>query len=151
MFTSSEKIIVQVNYMTCLVVDKISLTDNSHMIMHKDVSYLVNKFTHNTSMVVSLFLWRELRLITLTNLNHSPCLWHNFILIYMMKVMVMLSLPRHIFVFFFNFLRKNKWYLNSWQSYGITRIVAHSSIIVYQLFIYYRVLLYNVLLLLKDQ
>ena len=35
-----------------------NLTENSHVIMQKDVRYLVNKLNHNTSLVVSSFLWR---------------------------------------------------------------------------------------------
>ena len=66
-FTYWEKIIVQVNSMTCLRVDTISLTAYAHVIMQKYDRYLLNTFTNNTSLVVSTFLWRELRLITLTN------------------------------------------------------------------------------------
>ena len=76
------KIIVQVNDTTCLQVYTISLTENEHVIIQKDIMYLVNKFTHNTSLVVSPFLRRDLRLINLTDWNNPPYLWHNFILIF---------------------------------------------------------------------
>ena len=59
------KIIVRVNGMTCLWVNTIILTENTHVIMQKYLRYSVNNFTHNTSLVVSQFLWRELRLINL--------------------------------------------------------------------------------------
>ena len=144
-------VVFQVKNMTCLWVNTIILTENSHAIMQKDVRYLVNKFTHNTSLVVNMFLCRELRFSTLTNWNHPPYLWHNFIIIYLMKVIRMLALLRHIFVLFLNFFLQKKWYLHTWQPCGITQMVAQSSIIVHKLFIYYRVLIYNFLLLLTDQ
>ena len=55
-------IIVQVNDMACLWVDTISLTENVYVIMYKDIKYLVNKFTHNISLVLSTCLWRKWRL-----------------------------------------------------------------------------------------
>ena len=44
--------------MTCLRVDTISLTANEHVIIHKYVSYLLNKFAQNISLVISTFIWR---------------------------------------------------------------------------------------------
>ena len=93
---------MQIDDMTCLWVIKISLTANVHMILHK----YVNKFTPNTYLVVSLFQSRDLRLITLTNWNYPTYLWQNFILIYLMKVIRMLSLLQQIFVLFFSFSYK---------------------------------------------
>ena len=93
--------------MTCLWVDIICLTENAHMIMQKYVSYLVKKFTRNTSLVVIPFLCSELRLRTLANWNHPPYLWKNPVIIYLMKVISMLALLLQIFVLFFNlFLQK---------------------------------------------
>ena len=66
------KIFVQVKDMKCLWFDKVSLTENAHVITEKYVRYLLNNFTHNTSMVVSPFLWRYLCLSTLKNWNHPP-------------------------------------------------------------------------------
>ena len=131
--------------------NKISLTANAYVIIHKYIRYLVNKFTPNNYLVVGTFLWRELHLSTFKNWNHPPYLWQNFIFIYLMKLIRMLAPLRHILVFIFNLLLQNKWYLHSWQSCGITLMVSQSSIFLYQLFIYYRVLLYNFILLLKDQ
>ena len=105
MFTSLERILVQENDMTCLWVDTISLAENTHMIIQKDVRYLVKQFTHNTSLVVSPFLWSDLRLSTLTNWNHSLYQWHNFIVSYLIKYIIMISLLRHILLL----LLKNKW------------------------------------------
>ena len=85
---------------------KISLTANVHMIIHKDVRYLVTKFTHNTYLVVSPFLWREFCLRTLTKWNHPINPWHNFILVYLMKLVSMIALMQHIFLLFFNFSYK---------------------------------------------
>ena len=59
MFISLGKIILQVNSITCLWVDTIILTENSHVIMQKDVSYLVKNFAHNNYLVVSPFLLRD--------------------------------------------------------------------------------------------
>ena len=81
---------------------------NAHVIMQIYFRYLVNKFTHNTSLVVIIFLFRELRLSTLTNWDHPPYLWQNSILIFLMKVIRMLALLWHIFVFFFDFFLQNK-------------------------------------------
>ena len=78
--------------MICLWVDTISLTSNAPVIMHKDVRCLVNKFTHNTSLVVIPYLWIELILISLKNRNHPPYLWQNLILFYLIKVIKMLAL-----------------------------------------------------------
>ena len=98
-FTFLEKINVQVNSMMCLWFNKISLTANAHVIMQKYISYLLNKFTHNTSLVVSLFLWRELCLITLKNWIHPPYLRHNFILVYIMKLIRIAIILRIILQF----------------------------------------------------
>ena len=108
-FTFLGVVVLQVKNMTCLWGDTIILTENSHAIMQKDVRYSVKKFTHNTSLVVSTFLCREFRFSTLTNWNHPPYLWQNFIIIYPMKVIRMLALLRHIFVLFFNFFLQKKW------------------------------------------
>ena len=102
------KIIVQVKYITCLWFNTIILTVNPHVIIHKYVRHLLNKFTHNTYLSVSPFLWRGLVLSTLTNWNHPPYIWHNSVLVYLTKFIHMLALLRHIFVFFFNFLLQNK-------------------------------------------
>ena len=86
MFTSLEKIIVQVNGMTCLWVNIISKNVNTHVIIQKDLRLWSNKLTIIISMVVSQFLWRVLRLINLTNWGHQLYPWHNFILVYHIKV-----------------------------------------------------------------
>ena len=151
MFTSLEKTNLQVNTIICLWINTISLTWNEHVVTQKDVRYLVKKFNNNNSQILSPFLWRELRLSTLKNLNHPPYLWQNLIIIYLMKGIRMLALLRHIFVLSFNLFLQNKWYSHSWQPCGITRMVAKSSIVVHPIFIYYHVLLYNVLLLLTEQ
>ena len=151
MFTSLGKIIVQVNGITCLWVDKISFTANAHVIIEKYLRYLLNKFTQNNSLALIPFMWREFSLINLTNWNHPPYLLHNFILTYLMRVIRMLALLRHILVLLFNFFLQKGWYLHSWQPRGITRMVAQSSIVVHLLFIYYHVLLYKFLFLLKDK
>ena len=114
---------------------------NKHVIIQKDVRYLVNKFTHNTSLVVSPFLWTELLLITSIFFNNTPYLWHNFIIIYLIKVIRILALLRQIFLFFLKFFLKIKWCIHTWQPCEITCMVAQSSIVVHQLFIYYNVLL----------
>ena len=109
MFIFLVKIMVQVKHIKCLWVDTITLTANAHVIMHKEVRYLVKKFTHNTSPVVSPFKWRELHLSTFKNWNHSPYPWKIFILVYLMKVIRMLTLLRHIFIFFFNLFLQKGW------------------------------------------
>ena len=121
--------------------DTIRLTANAQVIINKDIRYLVNKFTHNTSPVVSTFLWKESRLRTLTNWNHPQYLWPNFILMYPMKLISMLSLMQYIFVFFFILSLQNKQYPHSWQTCGIAHMVAQIIIVVHQVFIYYNVLL----------
>ena len=127
--------------MICLWVETISLTENAHMITHKEPRYLLNKLTYNNYLVVSQFIWREFRLSTLTNWNHPPYLWHNFILVYTIKLIRMLALLWHIFVLFFNLFLQMKLLLHYWQLYVITRMVAQSSILVHHLFIYCHVLL----------
>ena len=72
------------------------------------------------------------------NWNHPPYLWHNFILVCLIKLIRILALLWNIFIFLFNLFLKNKWYLHSWQTCDIIWMVAQSSIIVHQLFIYYR-------------
>ena len=67
-FTYLGVIIVQANGMKCVWVDTISLTKNSHMIMQRDVRYSVNKFTQNTYIYASTFLWRALQIKTI---NHT--------------------------------------------------------------------------------
>ena len=129
MFTSYENIIAQGNTLTCLWVDTISLTSNLHVILQKYVRYLVNKYTHDISLVLGSFLLRKLRFITLTNWNNPPYLWHNFILSYPMKVIRMLAQMQQIFVFFYNFFLQNKWYLQYRQPCGNTKIVLQSSIV----------------------
>ena len=101
--------ILKVKGMTCLWVDSISLTENAHMIMHKYVRYLVNKFTHNTYLVVSTFIWRGMRLYNLTNWNHPTYLWHDFVIIYLMKMIRVLALLWHILILFFNLFLQKKW------------------------------------------
>ena len=93
------KIIVQLNGMKCWV-DTIILNTNEHVIIQKYARYLFKKFTHNTSLVVSQFIWRELHLSTLTNWNHPPYLWHIFILIYLMKFIRIIEQTNatHIFI-----------------------------------------------------
>ena len=122
-------------------VNTVILTENTHAIMQKDVRYLVRKFNHNTSLVVSPFILGKFRLSTWTNWNHPLYLWHNFILAYLLKVVRMLALLRQISPFFFNYFLQNKWYLYSWQPCGITQTVAQRSVIVHKLFMYYRFLL----------
>ena len=141
MFTSVGKIIVHVNDMICLWVDTISLTKSFHMIIPKYVRYAVNMFNHNNSLVASPFLWRELHLIYLTNRNHSPHLWNNFICMYLMKVISMLALLRHKILSFFNFFLQKQWWLHSWQPCGIIRMVVQIGIVLHQLFMCYHVLL----------
>ena len=58
MFTSCGGIFVQLNYITCLWVEKIILSSNAHVIMQKDVRYWVKKITHNTFLIVSPFISR---------------------------------------------------------------------------------------------
>ena len=101
------KIISQVNNITCLWVDTLVMTANAHVILHKDARHLVKIFTHNIYLVVSPFLFRELRLRNLINWNHPPYLCHNLIFIYLMKVIRILALLRHIFLFFFNIFLQN--------------------------------------------
>ena len=50
---------------------------------------------------LSLFLWRAFILSTLTNWNHQPYIWHNFILVYQIKVIKILVLLQEIFMLFF--------------------------------------------------
>ena len=97
------QIIVQVNNLTCLWVDTISVTENEHVNLQKYVNYLVSKFTQNTYLVVIQFSWRALHLWTVTNWIHTPYLWHYFIIIYIMKVIRILALLQHIFVVFLNY------------------------------------------------
>ena len=66
------KKIVHVNVMTYLWVDTIRTTTNTHMIIKIYVRFWVEKFTLNSFLVVSQFLWRVLRLISFTNWNHKP-------------------------------------------------------------------------------
>ena len=94
--------------MKCLWCDTVSLTENTHVIMQKYVRYLLNKFTHNNYLVVSTFLWKELRLSNLTSSKHPAHLWNNLILIYLRKVIRILALLWHILILSLNFfLQKN--------------------------------------------
>ena len=123
------KIIVQVKDTKYLWFDTISLTTNAHVIMQNYVRYLVNKFTHNTSLFVSPFLWRYLHLSTLTNWNHPPHQREHFIIIYLMKVIRIRALLQQIFGFVLKRFLQNKWYMYSWQPCGIIRMVRISSIV----------------------
>ena len=106
MFTSLEKSIFQVKKNDIFWVDTMSLTKNTHLVIQKYVRYWVNNSTNNNYLVVSPFIWITLSLSNLLNLNHQPHLWHNFILIYMEKVITMLALLQHIFVLlFYSFLQ----------------------------------------------
>ena len=64
---------VQVNDMPCLWVDTISLTGKEHVIMDKYIRSLVNKLTHNTSLVVSPFIKRDLclRNLEIETIHHT--------------------------------------------------------------------------------
>ena len=108
-----------------------------------DCQVLSEQVHSNNSLVLSPSIWRELRLNTLTNWKHPPYLWHNFNLIYLMKVVSMIALPWHIFVFFLNLFLQKGLQIHSWKPCGITCMVAKSIIVVHQLFISYNVFLYN--------
>ena len=151
MFTSLGKIIVQVNRMKYLWFNKISLTKNLHMIIQKYFSYWVDKFTHNTYLIVSPFLWRMLRLGTSTDWNHQPYLWNNLILIYLIKVISIIELLQHIFILFFKSLSQKVSYLHYWQQCGIKWMITLVSIVVHLIFIYDNVSLWNFPLLFTDQ
>ena len=82
-------------------------------------------------------------------LNNPPYLCHNFILVYLIKVIRMLALLRHILVFFFNLFLQKKGHLHSWQPCGITQMVAQSSIVVHQVFTYDHLLHYNISIIIE--
>ena len=77
---------------------------NAYIMIQSDVRFLVNKFTFNTSLVVSQFLYSLLHLSILTSLNHQPYIWHNLIIICQIKLTIILALLKYIFVFFFTSL-----------------------------------------------
>ena len=99
MFISLGEITVQVKIMTYLWVETTRLTANAHVIIQKYVRYLLNKFIHNNSLVVSPFIWSELRLSTFKNWNHPTYPRHNLFVIHLMKVIWIIAQLRYILTF----------------------------------------------------
>ena len=136
MFKFLSKTALRVNFVTCLWVDTISMNANAYMVLQKYFRFWVNNFTLNTSPVVSQFLFRAFLLRTLTSLNHQPYLWNNFILVYQMKFIRILSLLKRIFALFFASLFSMDSYTHYWQQCGITQMFAKIIIVVGPIFIY---------------
>ena len=144
MFTSLRKINFQLNGMTCLWLDKISLTANAQVSTRKYLVYLVKIFTHNNSLVLNYIYIEGVALDQFKFFKPST-------LVYLVKVIRMKSLLQHIFILSFNTFSQKVSYIHSWQPCGSTKMVAQEIIVVHLIFIYYHVFLYNVLLSLIDK